>query len=61
VILLPVGKRLAARLAGGRPGLDVPLVHERGNLSTNGADKHADFSKQMRLRGQVNKKKTNEV
>jgi len=30
VIDLPVGKRLAARLAGLGAGLNVPLVHEIG-------------------------------
>ena len=35
---LPVGKRLRARLAGRRAGLNVPIVHEHGNLTTNERD-----------------------
>jgi hypothetical protein len=33
---LPVGERLGARLTGVGAGLDVPLIHGRGNLTTNG-------------------------
>jgi hypothetical protein len=33
MIRLLVGKRLGARLAGVGAGLDVPLVHGRGNLT----------------------------
>jgi hypothetical protein len=40
---LPVGKRLAARLAGVGARLDVPLVHGQGNLTTNEADEHEEI------------------
>jgi hypothetical protein len=43
MIRLLIGKRLAARLADGRAGLNVPLVHGRGNLTTNGMDEHEEI------------------
>ena len=48
VIGLLVGKRLAARLAGVRAGLDVPLVHVRAILTTNAPDEHEEFSTAIR-------------
>jgi hypothetical protein len=37
---LPVGKPLVARCAGVRAGLNVPIVHERRDLTTNNTKKH---------------------
>jgi len=49
VIRLFVGKRLAAGLAGMGAGLNVPLVHGRGNLTTNGTDEHEEIFKTANL------------
>ena len=43
VIRLPVGKRLAAGLAAVGAGLNVPLVHEHPNLTTNVVDGHEEI------------------
>jgi hypothetical protein len=40
---LPIGKGPGARLASRRPGLDVPFVHGRGNLTTKAADEHEEI------------------
>jgi hypothetical protein len=48
-ISLLVGKRLAARLAGVRAGLDVPFVHGRRNLTTNAMNEHEEISKHPRI------------
>jgi hypothetical protein len=39
---LAVGKRFATRLARRRAGLNVPIVHEPGNLTTDNADGHEE-------------------
>jgi hypothetical protein len=39
---LLVGKRLRARLTGRGAGLNVPIVHGHGNLTTNEADEHEE-------------------
>jgi hypothetical protein len=39
---LAVGKRFAARLARRRAGLNVPIVHEPGNLTTKRTDEHEE-------------------
>jgi hypothetical protein len=40
---LLVGIRPGARLASRRAGLDVPLIHGRGNIATNDADEHEEI------------------
>jgi hypothetical protein len=42
-IRLFIGKRLAARFAGVRAGLNVPLVHGRENLTTNALHGHEEI------------------